>query len=211
MRFRSSTNAEDLDGFTGAGLYTSNSGGPDNMNDVLNAIRTVWASVWYFRAFEERSYRRIDHKAVGMALLAHQAFPDENATGVAITTNIFDETGMEPGFYVNVQYEGKSVVLPDTGVTTDEFIYHYSFTGQPIVYIGHSNLLPAGKSSVLTPKQVHTLGIALEEIHSFFQQCYGTDPAKKFAMDTEFKFDQPLGTDTTAEPILMMKQARPYY
>ncbi|MGE5670534.1 MAG: PEP/pyruvate-binding domain-containing protein, partial [Fibrobacterota bacterium] len=178
MRFRSSTNAEDLDGFTGAGLYTSNSGGPNDMNDVLDAIRTVWASVWYFRAFEERSYRNIDQKGVGMALLAHQAFPEEEATGVAITTNIFDEAGIEPGFYVNVQYNGASVVLPDAGVTTDEFIYHYSYPGQPIVYIGHSNLLPEGKTSVLTAKQVRALGDALEEIHSYFQKVYGTNPSK---------------------------------
>jgi hypothetical protein len=211
MRFRSSTNAEDLDGFTGAGLYTSNSGGPNDMDDVLNAIRIVWSSVWYFRAFEERSYRKIDHQAVGMAMLVHQAFPTEEATGVAITTNIFDEAGIEPGFYVNVQYNGSSVVLPDTGVTTDQFIYHYSYPGQPIVYMGHSNLLPAGKASVLTAKQVHALGIALEEIHSYFQKVYGTDPSKPYAMDTEFKFDQPLGSDSTAEPVLMMKQCRPYY
>jgi pyruvate, water dikinase len=211
MRFRSSTNAEDLDGFTGAGLYTSNSGGPNDMDDVLNAIRKVWASVWYFRAFEERSYRKIDHMAVGMALLAHQAFPTEEATGVAITTNIFDESGSEPGFYVNVQYNGASVVLPDSGVTTDQFIYHYEYPGQPIVYIGHSNQLPPGRATVLTAKQVRALGDALDEIHSYFKNVYGTDDSKPFAMDTEFKFDQPLGSDSTAEPILMMKQCRPYY
>ncbi len=211
MRFRSSTNAEDLDGFTGAGLYTSNSGGPDDMDDVLDAIRTVWASVWFFRAFEERSYRKIDHNAVGMALLAHQAFPTEEATGVAITTNIFDKEGIEPGFYVNVQYNGASVVLPDSGVTTDQFIYHYDYPGQPIVYMGHSNQLPEGKATVLTPNQVRALGDALEEIHSYFKKVYGTNPNKPYAMDTEFKFDQPLGSDSTAEPILMMKQCRPYY
>lgn len=212
MRFRSSTNAEDLDGFTGAGLYTSNSGGPNDMNDVLDAIRKVWASVWFFRAFEERSYRNIDHNAVGMALLVHQAFPTEEATGVAITTNIFDKSGVEPGFYVNVQLNGTSVVLPPgSGVTTDQFIYHYKYTGQPIVYLAHSNLLPAGRTSVLTARQINTLGKALEEIHSFFQNVYGSNSSKPYAMDTEFKFDQPLGSDSTAEPVLMMKQCRPYY
>ncbi|NLD92810.1 MAG: hypothetical protein GX639_09095 [Fibrobacter sp.] len=211
MRFRSSTNAEDLDGFTGAGLYTSNSGGPNDMDDVLDAIKTVWASVWFFRAFEERSYRHIDHNAVGMALLAHQAFPEEEATGVAITTNIFDAAGIEPGFYVNVQFNGGSVVLPDSGVTTDQFIYHYDYPGQPIVYMGHSNQLPEGKATVLTPNQVRALGDALEEIHSYFKKVYGTDPNKPYAMDTEFKFDQPLGSDPSAEPVLTMKQCRPYY
>lgn len=210
MRFRSSTNAEDLDGFTGAGLYTSNSGGPVDTTDVLNAIRKVWSSVWYFRAFEERTYRKIDHMSVGMAMLAHQAFPDENATGVAITTNIMDNSGLEPGFYVNVQYNGSSVVLPDSGVTTDEFIYNYHYEGQPIVYITHSNLLPQGQATVLTARQVHTLGVALDEIHKFFKPIYGADASKKFAMDTEFKFDAP-ADNPDGDPVLFMKQCRPYY
>jgi hypothetical protein len=79
-RFRSSTNAEDLDGFTGAGLYTSKSGDPsDSAYPVLDAVRKVWASVWNFRAFEERSFRSIDHQSVGMAILVHRSFPDEEA------------------------------------------------------------------------------------------------------------------------------------
>ncbi len=122
LRFRSSTNAEDLDGFTGAGLYTSKSGDPNDASDpVLEAVREVWSSVWYFRAFEERSYRSIDHLAVGMALLVHPSFPDEEANGVALTDNPFDKSGLEPAFYVNVQYGGESVVLPPAGISTDEF------------------------------------------------------------------------------------------
>lgn len=210
MRFRSSTNAEDLDGFTGAGLYTSKSGETGDTTDILNAIREVWSSVWYFRAFEERTYRKIDHKAVGMAMLVHNSYPTEEATGVAITANIYDQTGMEPGFYVNVQYNGASVVLPDTGVTTDQFVYNYSFEGKPITYIAHSNLLPAGKATVLTPAQINKLGISLLEIHEFYQPLYGKDANKKYAMDTEFKFDQPLG-NPNGEPVLYMKQCRPYY
>ena len=77
MRFRSSTNAEDLDGFTGAGLYTSKSGELDNPNSPVDAaIKAVWASIWNSRAWQERQWRSIDHKAVGMALLVHRSFPD---------------------------------------------------------------------------------------------------------------------------------------
>lgn len=208
MRFRSSTNAEDLDGFTGAGLYTSKSGDPSDPQSVMDAIRKVWASVWFFRAFEERSYRNIGHETVGMALLVHQSFPDEEASGVAITANIYDPSGMEPGFYVNVQYGDESVVLPNAEVTTDQFIYHYYMNGQPIVFMGHSNLIDSG-TTVLTRKQTHTLGVALDEIHNFFQPVYGKDPTKWYAMDTEFKFDQP-PNDPNGEPVLTMKQARPY-
>ncbi len=208
MRFRSSTNAEDLDGFTGAGLYTSKSGDTDDPSEVRDAIRKVWSSVWYFRAFEERSYRNIDHRSVGMALLVHRSFPSEEANGVAITANIYDPSGMEPGFYINAQQGGISVVLPDPTVTTDQIIYHYDMVGQPIVYMAHSNLVDSGKT-VLTPKQVHTLGVALTEIHRFFKPLYGAETGKWYAMDTEFKFDQPLD-DPDSEPVLFMKQARPY-
>lgn len=205
MRFRSSTNAEDLDGFTGAGLYTSKSGG--NRDEVRYAIREVWASVWFFRAFEERSYRRIGHETVGMALLCHQSFPNEKANGVAITANIFDESGTEPGFYINVQKGGLSVVLPDPSITTDQILYHFYMDGATI-YMGNSSEVPEGEH-VLTKRQLHSLGLALDEIHKFFYAAYGKDPNKWYAMDTEFKFDQPLD-DPNGEPVLFMKQARPY-
>jgi hypothetical protein len=209
MRFRSSTNAEDLDGFTGAGLYTSESGDPnDPKHPVLDAIRTVWGSVWFFRAFEERSYRNIDHKSVGMALLVHRSFIEEEATGVAISANPFDQSGLEPAFYVNVQAGDLSVVLPDASITTDQYLYYFDMPGQPIVYMAHSNQIP-DSMTVLTTRQVYKLGVALKEIHQFFLKCYGNEPGKWYGMDTEFKFDQPLD-DPNGEPVLFMKQARPY-
>jgi hypothetical protein len=210
VRFRSSTNAEDLDGFTGAGLYISEGGNMNKPKSIRNAIRTVWASVWFFRAFEERSYRQIDHTSVGMALLVHRSFPDEEATGVAITANIFDNSGLDPGFYINVQYGDGSVVLPDAMVTSDELLLYFETEGQPIEYRGHSNVLPSGKSTVLSDAQVRTLGKALNEIHNYFNPLYGSNPSKRFAMDTEFKFDQPID-NPGGEPVLQMKQCRPYY
>jgi hypothetical protein len=210
IRFRSSTNAEDLDGFTGAGLYDSKTGDPDDPSDgIINALKEVWASVWYFRAFEERSYRNIDHKAVGMACLVHNAHPDEEANGVAITANPFDAAGLEPGFYINVQVGEALVVQPDAGSTSDQFIYHYDMPGQPMVFIANSNLVPKG-STVLTTAQAYSLGTALKEIHRFFQPLYGKDPSKWYAMDTEFKLDQPVGAAPGSKPIIIMKQARPY-
>jgi hypothetical protein len=209
MRFRSSTNAEDLNGFTGAGLYTSKTGDPnDPKNPVIDAIREVWSSVWFFRAFEERSYRNIDHLSVGMALLVIRSFSDEEATGVAITNNPFNESGLEPAFYINVQYGGTSVVLPDPTVTTDQFLYYYYMAGQPIAYLAHSSLIPSD-TTVLSVVQIHTLGVALDEIQRFFQPLYGADPGKWWSMDTEFKFDQPLD-DPNGKPVLWMKQCRPY-
>ncbi len=208
MRFRSSTNAEDLDGFTGAGLYTSKTGNPsDPTKPVLDAIREVWSSVWYFRAFEERSYRSIDHQAVGMALLVHRSFPDEEANGVALTDNPFDKSGLEPAFYVNVQRGDSSVVLPPAGVTTDSFLYYYGQQGQPTTYLSRSNLIEEGET-VLTRAQVHELGEALQRIRNFFAPAYGPafGSTDWWAMDVEFKFDGEPGE----EQKLYIKQARPF-
>lgn len=209
IRFRSSTNAEDLDGFTGAGLYDSKTGDRTDPKDpILGAVRGVWASVWFFRAFEERSYRNIDHKAVGMALLVHNAHSDEEANGVAITANPFDPAGLEPGFYINVQVGEELIVSPDPGLTADQFLYHFDMPGQPIVFIANSSLVPKG-TTVLTTVQTYALGTALKEIHRFFQPLYGKDASKWYAMDTEFKLDQVVG-DPNGTPVIIMKQARPY-
>ncbi len=205
MRFRSSTNAEDIGGFNGAGLYTSRTGDlADPERPVLDAVRKVWASVYTDRAFSERQYYGIDHRNIGMALLCHRSFPDEDANGVAITANIYDPAGLQPGFYVNVQEGEASVVLPEPGVTTDQFIYYYTQSGQPIVYLFHSNQIPEGET-VLTNAEAYELGQALEAIHNYFLPVYG-GTAAFYGMDVEFKFDSSAGNGSE----LYVKQARPY-
>lgn len=95
IRFRSSTNVEDSDRFTGAGLYDSFSGcladdldgdtdGPcacdpteGKERGVFRAIRKVFASFYNDNAFLERLKHGIDESQAGMALLAHHSFPDE--------------------------------------------------------------------------------------------------------------------------------------
>ncbi len=210
MRFRSSTNAEDLDGFTGAGLYTSKTGDPNDPEaPVADAIRKVWASVWKFRAFEEREFRGIDHTAVGMALLVHRSFPDEEINGVALTANIFDRRCAEPGFYINAQAGEASVVKPEPGVTTDQLVYHYAFPGHVVVWLSHSNLIPQGQSSVMTRAQTRKLGDALAAIHAYYFDTYGAGSQaceRFYGMDVEFKFDGEPGE----EPVLFVKQARPH-
>ncbi|MBI2896699.1 MAG: hypothetical protein HYY06_24285 [Deltaproteobacteria bacterium] len=209
MRFRSSTNAEDLEGFTGAGLYTSRSGAlGDPERPVLDAVREVWSSVWSFRAFEERSYRGISHENVGMAILVHRSFPDELANGVALTANPFDVSGLEPGFYVNVQRGEASVVQPEPGTATDQFVYQFDRPNRPIIYYGHSSEIPEGET-VLTTAQTYALGQALDAIHRHFRESYGPPPDQPnawYAMDVEFKLD--VGRD--GEPAIVIKQARPH-
>jgi len=208
MRFRSSTNAEDLNGFNGAGLYDSESATlGDSSDPVDQAVKNVWSSLWSYRAYEEREYYSIPHIDIGMAVLCHHSFPDEEANGVAITANIYDTTGMEPAFYVNVQLGEESVVQPEAGVTSDIFLYYYDMPGQPVVYLANSSLIEDGET-VLSSAQTYELGQALSAIHSYFYEVYGGDGF--YGMDVEFKFDDDWDDDPDDEPQLWVKQARPY-
>lgn len=207
MRFRSSTNSEDLDGFPCAGCYESHTGKAGDWADILNAIRDTWASAFLFRTFEERTYYSIDHKSVVMALLVTENFPSEEANGVALTNNPYDTSGLQPGFYVNVQAGGDAeVVHPPPGVTSDQYVYQFHQPGQPITWVSHNNLLEPGQN-VLSRAQNYELGTALDRIHQRFNSAYGPAAGNQgwYAMDVEFKYDG----DSAASAKLFIKQARP--
>ena len=213
IRFRTSTNSEDLDGFPCAGCYDSAKGDPaKGVDDVLAAIKFTYSTVWKFRTFEERAYYSVDHHSVAMALLVHNNFPDEfeKANGVAITANPFDESGLEPAFYINVQFGGKvEVVAPAAGTTSDQILYFFSNPNQPITYLAHSNII-SSDSTVLSRAQVHSLGVALDAIHTRFSPAYGPASGNNgfYAMDIEFKFSNE--ADPSKPATLHVKQARPY-
>jgi hypothetical protein len=204
MRFRSSSTAEDLARFAGAGLYTSASGEVGSAErPVADAVRTVWASLWGFRAFEEREYFGIDHTRVGMAILVIPAYVDESAQGVAITANLFDPGGGgEDAFYVNAQLGDVSVVQPpSSGVVADQLLYFYFHQGQPATYFTHSSLVEPGET-VLSRAELFQLGSALDAIRDHFEGFY--DPPAGFArlpLDVEF---ERVGHS------IEVKQARPH-
>lgn len=85
---RSSTNSEDLPNFNGAGLYTSV---PNARTDaqVMEAIKTVWASVWNFEAYEARERAGVPHTEIYMAVLIQEGINSESS-GVMITANPYD-------------------------------------------------------------------------------------------------------------------------
>lgn len=206
LRFRSSTNSEDLEGFPCAGCYESHTGQAGDFADMQDAIRDTWASTFLFRTYEERSYYSIDHKSVVMALLVTENFPSEEANGVALTNNPYDSSGLQPGFYINVQAGGDAeVVHPPPGVTSDQYVYQFNQPSQPIIWVSHNNLLEEGQS-VLSRAQNYELGAALQRIHERFSPAYGpaAGNAGWYAMDVEFKFDG----DSAATAKLYIKQAR---
>ena len=110
---RSSTNSEDLPNFSGAGLYTSV---PNIKSDVAldEGVKTVWASLWNFEAYEARESAGINHSGVYPSVLVQEGINADSA-GVMITTNPFDKTDKN-AIYINAKrglgirvVEGKKV------------------------------------------------------------------------------------------------------
>ncbi|HYN86743.1 MAG TPA: PEP/pyruvate-binding domain-containing protein, partial [Pyrinomonadaceae bacterium] len=85
---RSSSNVEDLPNFSGAGLYST----VPNVRDeeqLFEAIKTVWASVWNYEAYEARERAGVDHSKAMMAVLIQEGVNADSA-GVMITTDPYD-------------------------------------------------------------------------------------------------------------------------
>jgi hypothetical protein len=85
---RSSSNTEDLPKFTGAGLYTTVPNVKDE-EQLIEAVKTVWASLWNFEAYEARERAVIDHSKIYMAVLLQEGINSESS-GVMITADPFD-------------------------------------------------------------------------------------------------------------------------
>jgi rifampicin phosphotransferase len=177
---RSSTNAEDLAGFTGAGLYRSIrvKAGADDAQ-IARAISEVWASVWLQGAFEERAWYRVDHAAVGMAILVQPFVDGALANGVAITANPFTET--QPGFFINAQPLGGSV----TGAGGDEvpeqhLVYTYSGEFESEL-LSHSSRM--GGVTLLGEADLRALTAALDRLHEHFMRKW---KRRANAVDVEF-------------------------
>lgn len=208
-RFRSSTNAEDLEGFNGAGLYSSFTGKLNDQEKPVDvAIKKVWASLWNYSAFEEREYFKIDHLSCAMGVLVHRSFPDEDANGVVITHNPYNTNH---GFIVNVQYGEISIVDPDPGVIHDHLvIYDFSISGQTpytLEYFSYSNALLHSNGNVMSDAELYQLGNYLSIIKEYFyDEVYDCDCIyKDFALDVEFKIDSDVSPRK-----LYIKQVRPY-
>ena len=207
MRFRSSTNAEDANGFSGAGVYTSETGEVGNPKlPIDRAIKQVWASLWSYDAFMERSYFGIDQSQVYMGVLVHRSFPDEKANGVVISKNLYRDNYY--GFVVNAQVGDEPVVKPKPGQIVDQFICYPPIEGEmnpdrnKVDIITFSNL--NDKKLVLSDKEIQLLAKETERIKSYFYRRNSRSRSyPDYGLDIEFKL---VGADRK----LYIKQVRPY-
>ncbi len=198
LRCRSSTNNEDLPGFSGAGLYDSYTHHPHE-GHISKSIRQVYASLWNLRAFEEREFYRVDHSATAMGVLVHPNYQGELANGVAVTRDVLYLT--DTNYYVNVQLGENLVTNPNTASIPDELLIDAANPGQ--YQVMRSSNRTAVDERLLTPVHMNQMREYLGQIHAHFASLYGKSPNdSRFAMEIEFKI--------TRAGNLAIKQARPW-
>jgi len=216
IRFRSSTNVEDSEVFSGAGLYDSFSGcladnldsdaqGPcacdpqrDKERGVFQAIRKVFASFYNRNAFLERLRHGIDEDQVGMAILVHHSFPDEIewANGVAVYTHSGNWRQLE----LVTQLGAVSVTNAKPGVIPEQVKVAISSSDaslDPSVKT-YSNLVPLGQTVMQWEEDYRSLSQLCLEGAREFERVTGKT---LYTLDFEYKRTAPDGQ-------LVVKQIR---
>ncbi len=110
---RSSSNSEDLPGFSGAGLYSSV---PNVRNEekLIEAVKKVWGSLWRFEAYEARVRNYVSQTDVYMSALI-QVGVDMDRGGVMITRDPFDDENKN-AVYISAVCGHNSNVVNNTGL-----------------------------------------------------------------------------------------------
>jgi len=199
VRCRSSTNNEDLPGFSGAGLYTSKTQHLDE-GHISKSIKQVYASMWNFRAYEERDFYRVDHFMAAMGVLCHPNFQEEKSNGVGISIDPIYET--DSTFYLNTQVGESLITNPDPNSVPEEILLYENPTqGGGYLVLSLSNLVNPGEL-VMDQIYLDQMRDYLSVIHDEFAILYDVEGIEGFGMDIEYK--------VTAQDQLAIKQARPW-
>ena len=202
---RSSTNAEDLKGFNGAGLYDT----VPNVKDeaaLEAAIKQVWASSWNLRAVEERNYFGIAHAQVYPAVLIQTAV-DATAAGVLLTT---DSWGHQPHTYtINAKW-GLGMRVVEGQKIAEQILFDIQNDGTRVISRSDETTMlvanPKGgvtekivpkAEAILTEKRAKTLAAAASRVANIFKSTE--------VLDIEWVLETKGGKDT-----FWLVQARPY-
>ncbi len=202
---RSSTNAEDLKGFNGAGLYDT----VPNVKDeaaLEAAIKQVWASVWNLRAVDERAHFGIVHNQVYPAVLVQTAV-NATAAGVLLTTDIW---GHQKGTYtINAKW-GLGMRVVEGQKIAEQILYDTSNNGTRVISRSdEATMLVASEKggmvekpvpkgeAILTEKRAKLLGAAAKRVTTIFLNTE--------ILDIEWVLENKNGKD-----VMWIVQARPY-
>ena len=113
---RSSSNAEDTGKFSGAGLYSSVNNVTEE-DKIIEGVKTVWASVWNYAAYEARERNFVEHSQTYMGVLIQVGVKMDNG-GVMITKDPYDREN-KGAVYIsatwghNVGVTGEKKAIPE--------------------------------------------------------------------------------------------------
>jgi hypothetical protein len=206
IRFRSSTNVEDTETFTGAGLYDSYSGcldddldsdstGPSlcdptetNERGVFRAIRKVYASFYNDNAFMERLRRGVDETKIGMAILVHYSSPDENelANGVATIAYQNSSFGTSYQALMVTQKGAVSVTNPGSSAIAESVdVSQFSFGSRFAELKQRSSLVPLGGTVLQWEQEYYDFGDLFLAVSQKYREYYVT--RTNYTLDFEYK------------------------
>ncbi|REJ79200.1 MAG: pyruvate, phosphate dikinase [Acidobacteria bacterium] len=174
---RSSSNAEDIPDFSGAGLYTT----VPNVTDeeaIIEAVKTVWASLWNFEAYEARERAFIEHKGTYMGVLL-QVGVNMDSSGVLITKDPFDKENKN-AIYISAK-RGLGIKVVEGQKIAEQILYTKSSNAvQVLTRSGEDTLLTfdekggvkevpiSGDRNVLTDAVARRLADAAARIKRLF-------------------------------------------
>jgi hypothetical protein len=218
-RFRSSSNAEDLLTFNGAGLYASAAGcvlddlddddaGPSRCSPTrraerpaCDALRAAWASVWEPRAYDERDWAGISHEAAVMGVLVNEQSEDERANMVVFSGD--PTVRGDRRLLVDAQVGTLEVVAPEEGTWPETVRLALGPDG---AVTGVERLRRSSASApgevVLDDATLRALGAAYAGIVQQMPIDHTPPPGREVIFDSEWK--------VLADGRLVIKQIRPF-
>ncbi|HOF49090.1 MAG: hypothetical protein KA191_10325 [Verrucomicrobia bacterium] len=219
IRFRSSSNAEDGETFSAAGLYDSYSGcladdldedtqGPSHCNaseenerGVFRAIQKVYASFYNDNAFLERLRHGLEERDVGMAVLVHYSTPDEFelANGVATVSQEAQLWGGARMKAKLVTQKGAVSVSNPDGSALPEMVE--ASEPDQVELLEPSGLVPLGTHVLDWPNEYVTLAGLLFRVYKDYVDEAGGGAPTNLVLDFEYKKVEP--------GKLLVKQVRP--
>jgi len=174
---RSSSNAEDMPNFSGAGLYETV---PNvrQADKVIEAVKTVWGSLWNFEAYEARERNFIAHNGTYMGVLI-QTGVDMDSSGVLITKDPFDQQN-DRAMYISAK-RGLGIKVVDGKKIAEQILFNRrSNAVQVLTRSAEDSLLVfdenggvkeipiEGSRNVLTPVVTRRLVAAGDKIKKIF-------------------------------------------
>ncbi len=181
--FRSSTNAEDLSGFSGAGLYDTVANVSYNHQGdqaVIKAIQKVWGSIWNDAAIAARENVGIEgenHLQIYSSVLVQRGINSE-CSGVMITTNPYKKD--KDVVYINAK-RGLGMKVVEGRKVPEQILYNSKSAS--IKVFSHSmddtmltsddkgglkEISISTDQRVLSAKKIQSLVQAAQSIHKLF-------------------------------------------